>query len=66
LDPPYRKGLTEKALASLVAGGWLSSNAIAIAEMAADEKVDPPPGLVPLDGRIYGETAVHIFGASPA
>ncbi len=66
LDAPYRKGLTEKALASLVAGGWLSSNAIAIAEMAADEQVDPPPGFVPLDGRTYGETAVHIFGASPA
>jgi 16S rRNA (guanine966-N2)-methyltransferase len=66
LDAPYRKGLTEKALASLAAGGWLAPNALALAEMAADEKVEPPQGFALLDSRSYGETAVHIFGASPA
>ena len=37
LDAPYRKGLTDKALASLAAGGWLAPNAIAVAETAAGE-----------------------------
>ncbi|HTP76102.1 MAG TPA: 16S rRNA (guanine(966)-N(2))-methyltransferase RsmD [Rhizomicrobium sp.] len=65
LDAPYRKGLTEKALASLAAGGWLSPNAIAIAEIAADERVTPPPGFLLQDRRDYGETAVHTFKVSP-
>ncbi|MGZ5923423.1 MAG: 16S rRNA (guanine(966)-N(2))-methyltransferase RsmD [Rhizomicrobium sp.] len=65
LDAPYRKGLTEKALASLTAGGWLSPNAIVIAETAADEKIETPEGFALLDSRNYGETSVHIFGASP-
>jgi len=66
LDAPYRKGFTEKALASLASGGWLSPNALIMAEMAADEKIEPPQGFTLLDSRLYGETALHIFGASPA
>jgi 16S rRNA (guanine966-N2)-methyltransferase len=66
LDAPYRKGLTEKALLSLATGGWLSPNALAVAETAAEEELEPPQGFALLDCRIYGETAVHIFGASPA
>lgn len=37
LDPPYRKGLGEKALDALVSGNWLSENAIIVFERAADE-----------------------------
>ena len=37
LDPPYRKGLGEKALATLISGNWLSENAIIVFERAADE-----------------------------
>ncbi|MDV6333015.1 16S rRNA (guanine(966)-N(2))-methyltransferase RsmD [Asticcacaulis sp. 201] len=37
LDPPYRKGLGEKALAALAGGNWLSENAIIVFERAADE-----------------------------
>lgn len=37
LDPPYRKGLGEKALDALVAGNWLSEKAIIVFERAADE-----------------------------
>ncbi|MGN6364079.1 16S rRNA (guanine(966)-N(2))-methyltransferase RsmD [Asticcacaulis taihuensis] len=36
LDPPYRKGLGEKALDALVSGNWLSENAIIVFERAAD------------------------------
>ncbi len=64
LDAPYRKGLSEKALASLAAGGWLSAGALAIAETAADETLTAPDGFRTLDLRRYGETAIHILGAS--
>ena len=37
LDPPYRKGLGEKALDALVSGNWLSESAIIVFERAADE-----------------------------
>ncbi len=37
LDPPYRKGLGEKALDGLVGGNWLSDDAIIVFERAADE-----------------------------
>jgi 16S rRNA (guanine966-N2)-methyltransferase len=66
LDAPYRKGLTQQALTSLAAGGWLSPGALVVAETSAGEKVDPPQGFGLLDLRSYGETCVHIFGASLA
>lgn len=37
LDPPYRKGLGEKALDGLISGNWLSENAIIVFERGADE-----------------------------
>ena len=37
LDPPYRKGLGEKALDELVRGNWLSEKAVIVFERAADE-----------------------------
>jgi 16S rRNA (guanine966-N2)-methyltransferase len=64
LDAPYRKALSGKALASLVEGTWLAPGALAIAETAADEKLSAPAGYRLLDTRSYGETAVHILGAS--
>ena len=64
LDAPYRKGLTARALASLVEGGWLAPGALAVAETAEDEALEAPAGLSSLDRRVYGETAIHIFGAS--
>jgi len=66
LDAPYRKGLTEKALGSLASGGWLATNAVAIAETAADEQIATPAGFTLLERREYGETAVQIFVTSPA
>ena len=42
LDPPYRKGLVEKTLASLRAGHWLAPNALIVAETATDEARSPP------------------------
>jgi 16S rRNA (guanine966-N2)-methyltransferase len=60
-DPPYGKGLAEKALAAARAGGWLRDGAIAVVEERADAEFSPPEGFLPLDRRIYGDTAVHFL-----
>src|SRR6202047_4627147 len=44
LDPPYRKGLAEKSLASLRDGGWLAPDALIVVEEAADAGLAPPEG----------------------
>src|ERR1700674_2173198 len=36
LDPPYRKGLAEKALIAAHAGGWFKPGALIVVEEAAD------------------------------
>ena len=54
LDPPYGKGLGERALASAVAGAWLAPGAVVVWEESAPQA--PPQGFVPLDTRRYGET----------
>lgn len=58
LDPPYGKGLAEKALASLLAGGWLADGALVVIEETAKTDVALPDGLERLDQRQYGETQV--------
>src|SRR5690606_76421 len=37
LDPPYHKGLGERALARLSEGGWTTDDALIVFECAADE-----------------------------
>jgi 16S rRNA (guanine966-N2)-methyltransferase len=54
LDPPYGSGLLEPALRQLVDGGWLAPGARVVAEVAADERPDLPPGLNLEDERRYG------------
>jgi 16S rRNA (guanine966-N2)-methyltransferase len=61
LDPPYRKNLTVPALVSLREGGWLSPNALIVAETAEDEPAIDAPGYRQLDSRIYGETRVEFL-----
>lgn len=61
LDPPYRKGLGARALASAAEGGWIAPGALIVMEMAADE--EPPDFGERLDERRYGETLVVIARA---
>jgi 16S rRNA (guanine966-N2)-methyltransferase len=58
LDPPYRKELIPRALASLHDGEWLAPGAIIVAEMAEEEPIPETPGFRQLDERIYGTTRV--------
>jgi 16S rRNA (guanine966-N2)-methyltransferase len=54
LDPPYGKGLAVKALVALADAGWLAAGALCVVEMAAKERIEPPPGFSSLDERRYG------------
>ncbi|MGD9806832.1 MAG: 16S rRNA (guanine(966)-N(2))-methyltransferase RsmD [Hyphomicrobiaceae bacterium] len=58
-DPPYDKGLGEKALHAAAAGGWLEAGAIAVLEERSDVTVHWPDGFEPQDDRSWGDTAVH-------
>lgn len=57
-DPPYGKGLAEKALAAAIAGGWLKPEALVVVEEAAATPFLPPAGLSLIDRRDYGDTMV--------
>jgi 16S rRNA (guanine966-N2)-methyltransferase len=61
LDPPYAKGLGEKALAQLVAGDWLAPGAIVMFERGRDEPDPAPAGFEQLDARDYGAARVFFF-----
>lgn len=60
-DPPYGKGLAEKALLSARDGKWLESAGVAVVEERVDADFEPPAGFSLLDRRIYGDTAVHFL-----
>lgn len=45
LDPPYGRGLTERALTRLMTGGWLTSDSIVLVELGRNEPFAAPPGL---------------------
>jgi 16S rRNA (guanine966-N2)-methyltransferase len=65
VDPPYRQGLGEAALASARAGGWLLPDGLAVLE--EDEKVEVAPiaGFERLDRRVIGETQLVFLRARP-
>ena len=60
-DPPYGKGLGEKAILSARAGGWIASGAVIVLEQGADEPEPEHPGLTLHDDRRYGETRILIL-----
>jgi len=56
LDPPYGKGLGEKALTSLREGGWLAPGALLIVEEAKAAGFVTPEGFEELERRAYDDT----------
>lgn len=59
LDPPYGKGLGERAIASLMDGGWLAPEALVVWEESTEKAA--PEGLNRLDARKYGDTWIHVL-----
>ncbi len=61
LDPPYGKGLGEKALAILSQGKWLTRGAVCVLEERAGTNVTLPPEYDLLDTRTYGDTEIRLL-----
>jgi 16S rRNA (guanine966-N2)-methyltransferase len=57
IDPPYNKGVANKALISLSNKGWLSENAIIVIEVDAREELL-------FDAEIFQEVTARIYGNS--
>ena len=63
LDPPYGKGLSEKAIVSAHAGGWLAPGALVVVEEAADAALMAPAGFEEVERRQYDDTEVVVLRA---
>jgi 16S rRNA (guanine966-N2)-methyltransferase len=61
LDPPYGKGLGERALACLAEGNWLKPGAVCTLEEKAGASVVLPPRFEQVDTRSWGETEVRFL-----
>ena len=57
LDPPYGKGLGERAMSKLVSGGWITPDATIVFECGADE-TPATDGFTVHDTRIWGAAKV--------
>ncbi|MGO4711581.1 16S rRNA (guanine(966)-N(2))-methyltransferase RsmD [Bradyrhizobium sp. 2TAF24] len=63
LDPPYGKGLADKAVAALRDGGWLAPQALVIVEEAKAAGFAAPEGFEELERRAYDDTEFVIMRA---
>jgi 16S rRNA (guanine966-N2)-methyltransferase len=61
LDPPYGRGLGERALAALRDGGWLAADALCVWEETATAPLTAPEGFSECDRRAYGDTQFLIL-----
>jgi 16S rRNA (guanine966-N2)-methyltransferase len=64
LDPPYGRGLAEKALASAHDGGWFVPEALIVVEEAAKSGFAPPAGFSELERRRYDDTEFVVLRVS--
>jgi len=60
-DPPYGKGLGEKALTSAHQGGWIAPGALVILEERGDVQVSVDPVFAFLEERTFGDTKMYFF-----
>lgn len=58
-DPPYGKGLGERALKAARDGGWLKANALCVVEEAAAADAPSVSGFRLEDARDYGDTTIR-------
>jgi len=61
-DPPYGRGLGERAIASALAGGWLTQDALIVVEESAATPFQPPEGIVQHDLRTYSSSTLAFCG----
>jgi len=63
-DPPYGKGLAEKALTSARDGGWLAPDALVVVEEAGNVPFEVPSGFEEIETRPYGEAQLIFLKTS--
>ena len=64
LDPPYGKGMAQKALMSAREGGWLQPEAMIVVEEAVAAAFKAPDGFIELERRQYDDTEFVFLHAS--
>ena len=65
-DPPYGKGLGEKALAAAASGGWLVPGALVVLEEAAEVEIALPAGFRLEEERKAGDSKLLFLTFAPA
>jgi len=65
LDPPYGRGLAERALSALLDGDWLKPSATVVIEERAGATVDLGGVYVEIDRRTWGDTQALFARLSP-
>jgi 16S rRNA (guanine966-N2)-methyltransferase len=63
-DPPYGKGLGEKALAAAITGGWVGVEAVAALEERAGTEIAWPVPFQEIDRHRYGDTEIALARAA--
>jgi len=63
LDPPYGKGLAERALVSARDGGWLKPQALVVVEESVAAAFTAPEGFEELERRAYDDTELVFLRA---
>ncbi len=64
LDPPYGRGLGEKALSAAQEGGWIAPGALLVLEEEKAVEIEISQDFALLDQRDYGATCLHFFCVS--
>jgi 16S rRNA (guanine966-N2)-methyltransferase len=62
-DPPYDRGLGQRAVVAAVEGGWTGPGAVVVLEDRAGFDMDWPAPLQEIDRRRYGDTEIAIARA---
>lgn len=62
-DPPYGKGLGERALFEARDKGWIKPGGIAVLEERSDAAFEIPSGFEEADRRSYGDTQIFLLRA---
>ena len=60
-DPPYGKGLGEKALDNASRDGWIAEGALVMLEERSDQSPTLGRSFFPLESRVFGETSIHFY-----
>jgi 16S rRNA (guanine966-N2)-methyltransferase len=63
LDPPYRRGLAERALTPARTGHWLLPDALVVVEEAVDASFTPPAGFAEIERRRYDDSELIFLRA---